>query len=86
MALTEKDVITWSVTEDRHIQVLKATVIMRDGEEISRVNHRHVLEPGDDTTNEHAEVAAAASAVWTQEVLDAWQAKKASLENNPQSE
>jgi hypothetical protein len=88
MALTEKDIYTWSVTEDRHIQVLRTTVIMRNGEEIGRVNHRHVLEPGDDTANEHAEVANAANVVWTEEVKNAWEAKKQALENrnNPQSE
>ena len=75
MAYTEKEIITWSVTEDRHIQVLKTTVIFKDGEEIARTNHRHVLSPGDDLTAQDQEVTAAAQVLWTTAVIDAWNIK-----------
>ena len=69
------------------VQVRKATVIKRDGVEISgaRSFHRYVLYPGtlDDSNNlvetdisgEPAEVLAICNAVWTTTVKDAWKAK-----------
>jgi hypothetical protein len=35
--------------------------------------HRHTLSPGDDITNEDAKVQAIANAVWTEEVIAAFQ-------------
>lgn len=46
------------------VQVRIATVIKRDGEEISRTYHRYVLEEGGDLTDQPANVAAIASAAW----------------------
>ena len=61
----------------RAVQVRVATVIYRDGEEISRSFDRHVVEAGDDYSNETAEVQAICAAVHTQEVIDAKQANDA---------
>ena len=36
--------------------------------------HRHVLAPGDDLTNEDARVSAIATATWTPEVVTAYEA------------
>lgn len=58
----------------KNIQVRTATIIERDGVEISRSFHRHVLSPDADVSGESAEVQAIASAVWTQEVKDAYAA------------
>ncbi len=58
----------------RHIQVRTATVIERDGVEISRSFHRHVLAPDADITGESAEVQAICAAVHTDEVKAAYQA------------
>lgn len=58
----------------KSIQVRTATIIERDGEEISRSFHRHVLSPGMDVSDQSAEVQAIAAAVWTQEVKDAYAA------------
>ena len=55
-----------------HVQVRTATVIKRDGEEISRSFHRHVVAPGDDYSAEDAKVQAVCAAVHTQEVIDAY--------------
>jgi hypothetical protein len=74
MALTEKIIIDKiELVETNHIQIRTATIIERDGTEISRTFHRHVLAPGDDVTNEDAKVQAIANAVWTEEVIAAFQ-------------
>jgi hypothetical protein len=62
------------VGEFKHLQIRTATVIKRDGEEISRSFHRHVVSPLDDVSGESAEVQAIAAAVHTQAVKDAYQA------------
>ena len=76
MALTERtaeDKIE-IVGDHKMVQVRTATIIERDGVEISRSFHRHVLAPGDDISGESAEVQAVCNAVWTQEVKDAYAA------------
>jgi hypothetical protein len=85
MALTEEtaqDKIE-VVGEHKAVQVRTATVIKRDGEEISRSFHRHVLHPStktDDTwadtdiSGESAEVQGICNAVWTDAVKTAYQA------------
>ena len=76
MALTERTVEDKLevVGDFRHIQVRTATVIERDGEEISRSSHRHVVSPLDDVSGESSEVQAIAAAVHTQAIKDAYQA------------
>ena len=56
------------------VQVRVATVIERDGEEISRSFHRHTISAGDDYSNESAEVQAICAVVHTPEVIAAKQA------------
>jgi phage host-nuclease inhibitor protein Gam len=75
MALTEETVQDKIevVGDFKHIQVRTATVIKRDGEEISRSFHRHVLAPNDDITGESTEVQAICNAVWTDAVRTAYQ-------------
>jgi hypothetical protein len=73
------------VGQFKHVQVRKATVIKKDGVELTRSFHRYVLAPGtlDDSDNfvdtdlsgEPAEVSAIATAAWTQGVKDAWKTK-----------
>ena len=69
------------------VQVRKATVIKRDGVEISgaRSFHRYVLQVGTldasdnlvdtDLSGEPAEVSAICTAAWTSDVKAAWKAK-----------
>jgi hypothetical protein len=78
MALTERTVEDKIeiVGDYKHIQVRTATIIERDGVEISRSFHRHVLSPDQDVTGESAEVQAIATALWTQEVKDAYAASQ----------
>jgi hypothetical protein len=71
------------VGDYKHVQVRTATVIKRDGEEISRSFHRHVLQcstkSGDtwgdtDISSESTEVQGICNAVWSDAVKTAYQA------------
>ena len=87
MALTESieyDKIE-VVGQYRAVQVRKATVIKKDGVELTRSFHRYVLQAGTldasdnlvdtDISGEPAEVSAICNAVWTSDVKAAWKAK-----------
>ena len=75
MALTEiTKVDQIEVTENNSIQVRTATIIKKDGTEIAKTYHRHVVSPGDNVTNEDPRVQAIANAIWTEEVIAAYQA------------
>ena len=75
MALTETTKVDQiELTAINHIQVRTATIIEKDGAELTRTFHRHVLSPGDDVTNEDPKVQAIANAIWTEEVIAAYQA------------
>ena len=80
MALTERTVEDKIeiVGDHKHIQVRTATIIERDGVEISRSFHRHVLSPDQDVTGESAEVQSIATALWTDEVKAAYAASQSS--------
>ena len=87
MALTE--CIEYDKIEDvgryKSVQVRKATVIKKDGKELTRSFHRYVLQPGyvdgsdnlvdTDLSGEPAEVSAICTAAWTDAIKDAWKAK-----------
>jgi hypothetical protein len=80
MALTETTKVDQiEVTETNHIQVRVATIIEKDGTELTRTFHRCSFYPGSDVSNEDLKVQAIANAVWTPEVIAAYQA---SQENN----
>ena len=84
MALTEEtleDKIE-VVGDYKAVQVRTATVIKRDGEEISRSFHRHVLQPSTktdgswadtDISGESTEVQGICNAVWTSAVKTAYE-------------
>jgi len=76
MALTEETVQDKIevVGDYKHVQVRTATVIKRDGTEISRSFHRHVVAPDADITGESTEVKAICAAVHTDEVKAAYAA------------
>ena len=67
------------------VQVRKATVIKKDGTEISRSFHRYVLQCGSldasdnlvdtDISAEPTEVSAICTAAWTTDVKAAWKTK-----------
>jgi hypothetical protein len=75
MALTEKTIVDKiEVIENNSIQVRTATIIEKDGTELTRTFHRHVVAPGADLTNEDPKVQAIANAIWTEEIIAAYQA------------
>lgn len=79
MALTERQEVdkVEVVGPYKAVQVRTATVIERDGDEISRSFHRHVIQAGEDYSGETAEVQAICAAVHTAEVIAAFQAAQA---------
>ena len=82
MALTERteeDKIE-IVGAFKHVQVRTATIIEKDGVELTRSFHRHIVAPGDDTSGESTEVQAICAAVHTAELITAYQA---SLQETP---
>ena len=77
MALTEETIQDKIevVGDYKMVQVRTATVIKRDGTEISRSYHRHVVAPNisaDDLANESAEVQAICNAVHTDAIKTAY--------------
>ena len=64
------------VGQYKAVQVRKATVIKKDGKELTRSFERYVLHPDMDLSqrSEPNEVVAICNVVWTQEVKDAWKA------------
>ena len=68
------------VGQYKFVQVRTDTVVMEDGEELSRKYHRHALSPDAVITDEHNEVQAVCNAVWTQDVKDAYATFKAEQE------
>ena len=69
------------VGQYKSVQVRTDTVVMEDGEELSRKYHRHALSPDADISAEHTEVQAVCNAVWTQAIKDAYDAFKATQDS-----
>lgn len=75
MALTERTIVDLvEVVETNHIQVRTANVVERDGVQIAKSFHRHILAPGSDVSGEDSKVQSIANAIWTDEVIAAYQA------------
>ena len=66
------------VLENGVVQVRQAQVITDSGNEIARNFSRWVLTPGEDVSTQDAKVKAICEAVWTSEVISAYQAQVAS--------
>jgi len=74
MALTEETVQDKIeiVGDYKIIQVRTATIIKKDGVEISRSFHRHTVAPGADTSGESDDVKAIAAQVHTDAIKTAY--------------
>jgi len=74
MALTEETVQDKLeiVGEFKHIQVRTATIIKKDGVEISRSFHRHVVAPNSDVSSESDDVKALATQFHTDAIKTAY--------------
>jgi len=89
MALEKQNIIDKVETlENGTIQVRTATRVLEDGAVLSSAFHRHVLHPGQDLTDQDPKVSAIANAVWTDEVVTAYEAMIAEqeAEMNPTEE
>jgi len=74
MALTEiTKVDQIEIVGDHTIQVRTATIIEKDGVEISKSFYRHIVSPGDDVSNEDPKVQAIVNTIFTEEVIAAYQ-------------
>ena len=67
---TTVDQIT--VTENGIVLYREATRIMEDGNEISKSYHRTSLTPGQDLTDQPAQVVAICNAAWTEAIITAY--------------
>jgi len=75
MALTEDTVVdSIEVLLNGFIQVRQVNRVFRDGVQISKSFHRHVVRPGEDLSVEDPRVAAIGATVHTAEVIAAFKA------------
>ena len=80
MAFTERQEYKIEIIPPYNIlQCRRADIVEKDGKEVGRTYHRHVKHPGDDMTGECAEMQAVATALWTPEVIAAFQAAQAEV-------
>lgn len=86
MALTEEtlDDKIELVGEFRQVQIRTATIIKRDGEEISRSFHRRVLAPDADISEENTEIKSITKSAWTKKIKEAYAAQLASQIPEPE--
>ncbi len=81
MSLTKPTTVDQiTVTENGIVLYREATRIMEDGNQISQTYHRTSLTPGQDLTDQPANVVAICNAAWTTEVIDAYNAAQAAAE------
>jgi len=80
MAITKRLEYKEEILPNKVIQIRTTTVVEEDGVELGRKHHRHVVVPGDDVTGEAQEVQDIAAALWTLEVIDAYQASIATTD------
>ena len=62
--------------ESGFVQVRKVTRIIEDGVELSRSYHRWALSPGQNIADQETRVQAICNAVWTPEVIAAFNAQR----------
>ena len=75
MSLSKEVVIDKiEVVENGIIQVRQVTRIMEDGQQLSSSYHRWSFTPGQDVTDQPANVQAIAAAAWTPAVVAAYEA------------
>ena len=78
MAITKRLEYKEEILPNQVIQIRTTTVVEEDGVELARNHHRHVVAPGDDVSGEVQEVQDIAAALWTAEVISAYQASLSS--------
>lgn len=82
MSLTKEVTIDQITVEENGIILIReVTKVMEDGIELSKKYFRTSLLPAQDLTDQDPKVIAIATAVWTPEVISAYEAQQ--LENAP---
>lgn len=56
------------------IQCREANIVEKDGVEVGKTYHRHVRVPGEDVSSDCSELQAVAAALWTPDVIAAYEA------------
>jgi hypothetical protein len=74
MAITKRLEYKEEILPNQVIQIRTTTVVEEDGVELARNHHRHVVVPGQDVTGEVQEVQDIAAALWTADVIAAYNA------------
>jgi len=77
MSFTEHTEYKEEILPNQIIQVRRADVVKKDGVEVGRTYNRTVVVPGQDVSDQPAEVQAIAAALWTAEVIAAYEAEVA---------
>ncbi len=62
------------VGDYKSLQVRTATIVSEDGDELSRSFHRESLDPGADVSGKDQQIIDLANLLWTQEIIDAYNA------------
>ena len=80
MTITESTEIgSRNILADGQIQVRTDSIILKDGVEISRTYHRHVIAPGDDVSREDVSVQRIAKAEHTPAKIAAYKLAQAEI-------
>jgi len=83
MAFTERQEYKLEVIPPYSIiQCRRADIVEKDGVEVGRSYHRHVRAPGDDVSEDCAELQSVAASLWTEEVINAYNAYLANQSGN----
>ena len=82
MAITKRLEYKKEILPNQVIQIRTTTVLEENGAELARTHRRHVVVPGQDVSGEIQEVQDIAAALWTADVISAYQA---SLPADPDS-
>ncbi len=74
MALTERIEYKVEVIPPYSVlQVRKSEIVVKDGVDLATAYVRHVCSPGDDVSNECDQVKAIAGALWTEDLIKAYE-------------
>ena len=68
----------------RIIQVRRADIVLKDGVEIARSYHRHVLVPGESYAGEAEVVQKIAAAIWDSQTITAYEASLPEPDSEPE--
>jgi len=64
MLTEESKIDSITILEDNKLEIRRADIVLRDGVEIAKTFHRHVLSPGDSLVGQDAKVILIATTLW----------------------